>query len=283
MTQIKPKNLKTCLRYPGGKSKTLKVLSEFIPDGIKEFRDPFLGGGSVPLMFSQNCPETPVWVNDKYWVLYNFWVTLRDRGEELSDSLSEYIPEMGDIPGHEKQFYECREMLSDESVPDFEKAKAFYIINKTSYSGLTERGTFSPGTVNRGNSNNLTQRGIAKLKEFSKVIQNWKITNDDYEECMLSGREGTFVFLDPPYDIKSFLYGGQKGDLHAAFSHQEFADKVDKCPHRFMITYNINDWIVERYNKYQQTKFNIRYSMNHKEGDGNLKEELLIHNYDLPC
>jgi DNA adenine methylase len=57
---------------------------------------------------------------------------------------------------------------------------------------------------------------------------------------------------------------------------------VDVCPHRFMITYNINEWIVERYKEYQQTKFNIRYSMNHKEGDGNLKEELLIHNYNLP-
>jgi DNA adenine methylase len=282
MNPITPQKLKTCLRYPGGKSKTLKVLSQFIPDEIKEFRDPFLGGGSVPLMFSQNRPDVPVWVNDKYFVLYNFWVTLKDWGEELSESLSKFIPEMGDIEGHRTQFYECQEMLRDESVSDFDRAKAFYVVNKTSYSGLTEGSTFSPGTVNRGNSNNLTQRGIEKLKEFSQVIQKWRITNEDYGDCMLKKGKGVFVFLDPPYDIKSFLYGGKNGDLHASFSHESFANAVDKCPHRFMITYNINEWIVDRYKEYKQTEFDIRYSMNHRDGDQNLKKELLIHNYDLP-
>ena len=43
------KNLKTPLRYPGGKSRAITKISEFFPDLSKyeQFREPFLGGGSV--------------------------------------------------------------------------------------------------------------------------------------------------------------------------------------------------------------------------------------------
>ena len=50
------KSLKTPLRYPGGKSRALSKLFQYIPDlkGYKEFREPFLGGGSVATWTSRN-------------------------------------------------------------------------------------------------------------------------------------------------------------------------------------------------------------------------------------
>ena len=54
------KYLKTPLRYPGGKSRVAPMLIEKFPSGIKEFREPFLGGASVALLFSQKNPEIPV-------------------------------------------------------------------------------------------------------------------------------------------------------------------------------------------------------------------------------
>ena len=46
--------LKTPLRYPGGKSRAIKKMAEFFPlfSDYKEFREPFLGGGSVALYLS---------------------------------------------------------------------------------------------------------------------------------------------------------------------------------------------------------------------------------------
>jgi len=308
VVKFKPFPLKTCLRYPGGKSKALKKLSEFLPRDIQEFRDPFLGGGSVPLMVSQNDPNLPVWVNDKYFILYNFWVQLQKDGKRLSETLLNAIPEIiekplevaKDVPeGVSKDvskdvlnetnlkkwedFHDAsRDVLANNSANDFDRAVAFYIVNKTSYSGLTERGTFSKTTV----GNNISKVGIDKLPAYSDIIQNWKITNQDYSVPMLAKGKDVFVFLDPPYDIKSFLYGGKKGNLHQSFSHEEFAENVEKCPHRFGITYNVNDWLVERFQNFQQTQWQIRYSMNHrgeKGSDDNIKTELYIHNYDLIC
>ena len=81
--------LKTCLRYPGGKSKATKTLAPWFPEDFKEYREPFIGGGSVAFYATQAYPDVPVWINDKYVTLYNFWIQLRDNGEELSNRLNE--------------------------------------------------------------------------------------------------------------------------------------------------------------------------------------------------
>lgn len=38
---------KSPLRYPGGKSRALKQILPHVPLNISEFREPFVGGGSV--------------------------------------------------------------------------------------------------------------------------------------------------------------------------------------------------------------------------------------------
>ena len=48
---------------------------------IKQYREPFLGGGSCGISFSKRFPKIPVWVNDKYYNLYCFWITLQKEGE----------------------------------------------------------------------------------------------------------------------------------------------------------------------------------------------------------
>lgn len=269
--------LKTCLRYPGGKSKAVKTLAPWFPTDIEEYREPFIGGGSIALLFSQNYPKVPVWVNDKYFYLYNFWVNLRDNPKELLEKLYTIKSSIkGDDEAHKELFNTYASTIADLSP--FDQAVAFFVMNKCSYSGLTENSTFSV----KASRSNFSLVGIEKLLRYSNVIQHWKITNIDYSEVMNASGENVFVFLDPPYDIKDFLYGtGRK--LHSSFSHERFANDVDECPHRFMITYNINDWIVNRYKNYYQREWELRYSMVHRGDKGtkdNVKKELLITNYD---
>ena len=48
------KSLKTPLRYPGGKSKAIKTLSHWFPQIISEYREPFIGGGSIAIEVSKS-------------------------------------------------------------------------------------------------------------------------------------------------------------------------------------------------------------------------------------
>ena len=57
------KSLKTPLRYPGGKSKAIKTLSQWYPKIISEYREPFIGGGSIAIDVTESNPDIPVWIN----------------------------------------------------------------------------------------------------------------------------------------------------------------------------------------------------------------------------
>ena len=279
------KSLKTPLRYPGGKSKALKTLSPWFPQRISEYREPFIGGGSVAINFTKSNPDVPVWINDLYVPLYNFWVQLRDRGEELSQRVREEKQRTLDEGDRDKVTAKAKELFNRykeeiDTYDDFEKAVAFFIMNKCSFSGLTENSTFSQTASN----SNFSLVGADKLAQFSKLIKDWKITNLDYSKVMkATGSSDTFVFLDPPYDIKDFLYGKNR-EMHKKFDHDRFADDVYNCLYKFMITYNLNDRLLELYKNYNLKEWKLRYSMAHrgdKGTDENVKTELLVTNYSI--
>ena len=279
------KALKTPLRYPGGKSKAIKTLTPWFPQVISEYREPFIGGGSLAIDFTKSNPDVPVWINDLYVPLYNFWIQLRDRGEELSKRVREEKQRTLDAGEKDKVTEKAKELFNKykeeiDTYDDFEKAVAFFIMNKCSYSGLTENSTFSPTASN----SNFSLVGADKLAQFSELIKEWKITNIDYSEVMRAyGPSDTFVFLDPPYDIKDFLYGKNR-EMHKSFDHDRFADDVSHCMHKFMITYNVNDRLMELYKNYNLKEWKLRYSMAHRGDKGtteNIKTELLVTNYSI--
>ena len=86
------KALKTPLRYPGGKSRAVTKMDQYFPDlrNYVEFREPFLGGGSVAIYISKKYPHLKITVNDLYEPLVNFWSNLQMFGVEMKDQLLDY-------------------------------------------------------------------------------------------------------------------------------------------------------------------------------------------------
>ena len=265
------KYLKTPLRYPGGKSRVAPMLIEKFPSGIKEFREPFLGGASVALLFSQKNPEIPVWVNDKYEYLYNFWVTLQEDGDALSDVLVGIKEDHSTEEKAKELFISAKEEIS--KADPFRKAVLFWILNKCSYSGLTENSSFSASASRQ----NFTTRGAKHLKNISEIIQHWEITNLDYTEVLQPDGDGVFCFLDPPYKIGSYLYG-TNAEMHKTFDHDDFIAECKKCPNKWMVTYNNDIDLKEGYKGYNQEEFRITYGMKHR-ADNRHKSELLVTNF----
>lgn len=271
------KSYKTPLRYPGGKSRAVKIIKKDFPENFSEFREPFLGGGSVAIHVTKEHPDVDIWVNDKYYYLYNFWIHLRDNGEELYRTLlSIKEPIVDEVEKHRDLFVEAKKNIHEQSP--FNQAVSFYILNKCSFSGLGENSSFSK----MASKSNFSLRGIEKLPYYSSLIKNWKITNIDYGEVMSApSQKECFVFLDPPYDIKDNLYG-TKGKLHSGFDHYKFFQEVEKCDYKVMITYNSNPVLGERFYAYNNKVWDLTYTMRsvgdyHKEQ--NKRKELLILNY----
>ena len=251
------KYLKTPLRYPGGKSKAVTKLSKYFPDmsDIKEYREPFLGGGSVAIAITKQYPDIDIWVNDLYEPLYNFWVELRDNGEYLHNQLAQLksrYPDQGSAKG---LFLDAKEAVTDENQKDKDRAVAFYIVNKCSFSGLTESSSFSP----QASDSNFSMRGINFLPEYSRLITNWKITNLSYEQLLCDNKQ-TFIYLDPPYDIKSNLYG-KRGVMHKRFDHDVFASDCDRFISPQLVSYNSSQLVCERFKGWEAGQFDHTYTM----------------------
>mgnify|MGYP001471317614 FL=1 len=263
----------TPLRYPGGKSRAIKFLSQHLPK-IESYREPFLGGGSMALYVTQTYPNTDVWVNDLYYPLYAFWVTLRDHGQQLCDDLRELKTELGEsYDAHKMAFDDAKDKLNNDL---YESGFNFYVANKCSFSGLTANSSFSK----QASRANFTFRGIDKLPALSELIQGWRITNQSYEE-LLYGRNA-FVFLDPPYAIKDNLYGN-KGDMHKSFDHEWFAAQACASDNKCMITYNSELFIKDRFPDWYQKDWDLTYTMRSSgtyTKDQKKRKELLLLNYE---
>ena len=273
------KSLKTPLRYPGGKSRACTKLDQFIPDlrDYKEYREPFLGGGSVAIHITKKYPHLDVWVNDLYEPLYNFWRVLQDDSGALFEQLQELKSKHPDPDSALNLFLQAKDIVNDGTKSNTERATCFYILNKCSFSGLTESSSFSK----QASVSNFSMRGIEKLPGYSEIIKDWKITNIRYEQLLTDNKE-CFTYLDPPYEIGSNLYG-KRGNMHSGFNHDNFAIKCDRFIGPQLISYNSSQLIRERFKDYQTGEFDLTYTMRsvgEYMREQKERKELVLMNYE---
>ena len=273
------KSHKTPLRYPGGKSRALSKLFQFIPNlsNYTEYREPFLGGGSVAIEVSKRYPHLKIWVNDLYEPLYNFWRQIQNSGEEIKDKLIEYKSLHPNPDTARKLFVDSKELVNDLTIDSLDRAARFYIVNKCSFSGLTESSSFSQ----QASISNFSMNGIEKLTGYQELITNWKFTNESYEQLLTDDRN-VFIYLDPPYEIKDNLYGGKGGTMHKRFDHDEFAIQCDRYASSQLVSYNSDQIIRDRFDGWTVAEFAHTYTMR-SVGSYNIdqasRKELVLYNY----
>ena len=274
------KSLKTPLRYPGGKSRAITKMSRYLPEMsmYNEYREPFLGGGSVALYMTKHYPHLKIWVNDLYEPLSNFWQQLQHEGNEITTRLRTFKTAYSTPEKAKELFNDCKELVNDTSASLTTRAVSFYIVNKCSFSGLTESSSFSK----QASESNFSLRGIEKLPGYSKLIENWKITNLSYED-LKTDNKNVFTYFDPPYEIGIPIYG-KRGEMHKYFDHDKFAADCDGQTNHQMISYNSTQVIRNRFKNWYASEFDLTYSMR-STGDY-MKEqaerkELVLTNYAI--
>ena len=171
-------------------------------------------------------------------------------------------------------------IINDLDYSNFDRAVAFYVVNKCSFSGLTESSSFSK----QASSSNFSLNGIEKLKEYSKLIGNWRITNYSYDAIMDSNKNA-FMYLDPPYDIKDNLYGN-KGSMHKGFDHDLFAARCGVNSMDMLVSYNSDQLVKDRFTdpEWKAAEFDLTYTMRsvgEYMREQKKRKELLLFNYEI--
>jgi len=246
--------IKSPLRYPGGKSRAVNSIIKLIPDDVTRLVSPFLGGGSVELA----CAAKGITVKgfDIFRPLVAFWQYLITDPESLADAVQAHYPLT------KSRFYQLQSQHHD--LETLEQAILFFVLNRASFSGTTLSGGCSEQSV----SQRFTQSSIDRLRNFR--LNNLSVAWGDFQK-VLTDYQNEFMYLDPPYLIKSTLYGN-RGSTHKGFDHQCLAEKLKTCS-RWILSYNNCPEILEFYKDYEIIYPHWQYGMSK---DKSSKEILVL-------
>jgi DNA adenine methylase len=253
-------------RYPGGKFYALKFILPMlhcIPHN--EYREPFVGGGSV---FLGKSKVKFNWINDLDSDLIEAYLAISDskRCEILSKRVNQ--EEASRERHNEIKLYQ----------PQNRDDIAFktYYLNRTSYSGIIHK----PAWGYKIGKSSPPKNWGKFLKEANKKLLNIKITSLDFEQVIETpSNNQVLMYLDPPY-----YHADQKRAYKKSFKlddHFRLENSLKKTRYYFCLSYDDCPEIRNLYkwaNIYERKWFYNTANVSTTRKMGN---ELLITNYEV--
>lgn len=216
-------NMKPFLKWVGGKTQIIEQVISKFPHDIKDYYEPFIGGGSVLLSFLENVNTGNIVVHGNIYATDNneslIWTyrNVQRNVDELIDELAEMIKLYNNCAAlngtrkpsslqdatvaKESLYYWFRKEFNDMDGRDLTKVRAsalFIFLNKTCFRGLYREGP-NGFNVPFGNYNNPQVYDEQHLRDISRLIQGVNFIACDFHEALADVNAGDFVYLDPPY------------------------------------------------------------------------------------
>ena len=220
---------KPLLKWVGGKMQIINDIMCGFPKEIKDYHEPFIGGGSVLVSFLTKVRDGAIKLSGKVYAsdlnanLISFYKNIQSRPEECIDELRKLCSEYGAIGGggvvnrdaknieeastsKESYYYWTRArfnaLTAEERV--LPKASAMLLfLNKTCFRGLYREGP-NGFNVPFGNNKNVTIIDEKNIRFVSGLIKDVIFTHCSFENnAALAGAGacgvGDFIYFDPPY------------------------------------------------------------------------------------
>jgi DNA adenine methylase len=187
-TDAKP--IKPFVRWAGGKSRLLPRILPHVPDDIRDYYEPFLGGGAVFLACASRVSGRSH-LADLNEHLIAAWVAMRDHQVELRPLLEWYLAN-----DSKEFFYEVR---SASPIGLVEKAARFLYLNGVSWNHLWRENSRTGAMNAPWGDRPFKVVSDATMKSIGEVLAQADIVAADFREVLRSAVKGDFVYLDPPY------------------------------------------------------------------------------------
>ncbi len=218
---------------------------------------PFFGGGSIELFMAAN--DVQVFGYDVFVPLVEFWQCLQQDAKQLAAEVEKYYPLT------KEKFYQLQ-ASQHNCEHTFKRAAEYYVLNRCSFSGSTLSGGMSPMHPR------FTISSIERIAQFYNP--NFSVKAGDFS-VSLRKHSNVFTYLDPPYLIRSSLYG-KKGNAHKNFDHLLLAELLAER-NNWIMSYNDCDEIREVYKQYTIISPEWKYGMSNDKSS----REVLIFSADV--
>jgi DNA adenine methylase len=255
------------LRYPGGKTKLLPILKEYISAlGFKNgdtWYEPFVGGGSVALNIACRYPHSSLYLNDLDQEIAALWRVISGN-KEAFDTLYHMI----DLTPTIENFNYLR---GREPTTDYERAFYAVYFNHTTFSGIRTSGPI--GGAGQKSKWSISCRYNAKkiqkdLLSARKLLQGRTRVSDIDGIDFVRAING-FLYIDPPY-----FHKGESLYRHT-IDHSALAE-VLKRKDNWLLSYDAADEVKQLYDFANIDEVPARYSIAGKKYKWAGKKEYII-------
>lgn len=283
--------MKTPIRYAGGKSKAIKIITPFVENETK-IVSPFMGGGSLEVHWASMGKEVIGY--DIFGALVNFWQVLLNKNQDLANKMNEIIPtsdEYNRIKEILIKWDETQEMLSSWKTQHYVRKDIVTLddITAAAYYYFNHNTSYGPGYLGWASSVYLKQDKWDKMIEnISKFnLPSLSVFKESFE-TVIPKHENDFLYLDPPYfldkdsDNKMFtgIYPMRNIPVHHdGFNHEQLRDLLLNHKGNFVMSYNNCETIREYYKDFELFYPSWSYSMgNGEKRIGKNRQEMGITN-----
>lgn len=260
--------MKKLFKWPGGKSRELKLIKELMPKEVSLLVEPFCG--SAALSFDLEIKSV---LNDLDKHIINFYKVVRDK--EKFSKLKAMIDSSKSLTWHDKkdpnrktaislenEYYRQRTIFNSKSGTDIEQAYAFFILRQLSFSGMIR---YNPTTGYFNAAYGWYKKFTDNLtNDASLFLQGCSITNKDYEKTLIENdNKGTFFFIDPPYRNRS---GYPAEDWDDDNFHINLSNAVKSLKNaKWMIVHCDDDLYKNLYSDVRIETANLNYAIAFKD------------------
>lgn len=182
--------IKPFIRWAGGKSRLLRRILPHVPDSIRDYYEPFLGGGAVFLACATRVFRHSN-LADLNEHLIAAWVAMRDHQVELRPLLDWYVAN-----DSKELYYEVRSAAPTSLV---EKAARFLYLNGVSWNHLWRENSRTGAMNVPWGDRRFKSIDAATMAAIGKILTGVNIVAADFREVLQNATCGDFVYLDPPY------------------------------------------------------------------------------------
>jgi DNA adenine methylase len=200
--------IKPFIRWAGGKSRLLPRILPHVPISIRNYYEPFLGGGAVFLACASRVTGSSH-LADLNEHLVAAWIAMRDCQSELRPLLDWYLA------NDSKDFY--YEVRSATPGSLIEKAARFLYLNGVSWNHLWRENSRTGAMNVPWGDRRFKCMNDATMQSIGNVLARADITATDFREVLGNATRGDFVYLDPPY-LPIFTRPGVEKEPTAKFN-----------------------------------------------------------------
>lgn len=297
---------KPFLKWAGGKSQLLEQFKNYYPlelknGTLKNYVEPFLGGGAVFFEILQTFPIETAYLSDCNKDLVLTYQVIQQRLDTLLEHLADSQKRYDHTEQNQRnalflairqQFNEQRVEMNYQKLSDHGvlRAALFITLNKTCFNGLfrlNSKGTFN---VPYGKYKTARIFDEENLIAVNKLLQKADIVAAEYAHCANHVNAHSFVYFDPPYrpisatahftTYTGFEFKDREQLQLANFFRQLDEQKSAKLMLSNSDSNHLNDDFFEQaYFGYNLYKISAHRAINCKGNKRGKISELLITNY----